>query len=140
VAVDPDTGAVEVLNFVAVSDAGRVIERESCEGQISAALTCQINKALFWDAIPDPLTGIPLTFDFVDDKTATALDVPEDKNQIFLIETIDANGPYGAHGMGEPGVVGSYASIINAVNNAINKWIDERPASPITILRALGKA
>ena len=139
VAVDPDTGAIEVLNFVAVSDAGRVIERESIEGQMYSALICQTNKALFWDAIPDPLTGIPLTFDYVDDKTATALDVPEDKNQIFILETIDANGPYGAHGMGEPGVVSSYASIINAINNAINKWIVERPVSPITILRALGK-
>lgn len=139
VAVDPDTGAIEVLNFVAVSDAGRVIDRESVEGQMYSALICQTNKALFWDAIPDPLTGIPLTFDYVDDKTATALDVPEDKNQVFLLETIDANGPYGAHGMGEPGVVGSYACIINAINNAINKWIVERPVSPITILKALGK-
>lgn len=139
VAVDPDTGLVEILNFVAVSDVGRVIERTSCEGQIKAALPSQINKALYWDAIPDPLTGIPLTFDFIDDKTSTAMDVPEDKGQFFLLETIDANGPYGAHGMGEPGVVGSYACIINAINNAINKWIDERPATPITILKALGK-
>ena len=139
VAVDPDTGAVEILNFADASDAGRVIDRVSCEGQVSAALTWQANKALFWESKHDPLTGVLLSFDYIDDKTATALDVPEDKNQYFLLETIDAGGPYGCHGMGEPGVVASFASIINAINNAIGKWIVESPVTPQKILRALGK-
>jgi CO/xanthine dehydrogenase Mo-binding subunit len=70
------------------------------------------------------------------------MDIPMEKNQIVMLETIDANGPYGCHGIAEP-AVGKQACIVNAVNNAIgagNKWVLSTPLTPRTILRALGKA
>ena len=138
VAVDPETGEVEILNYVNVLDCGRVIDRISSEGQMLAGLQLEYNQAMLYDDVYDPITGILLGFNHIHDKMATTMDIPEDKNQIFMLETIDANGPYGCHGIGEP-AIGKYCCIVNAVNNAINKWIVTTPVTPRTVLRALGK-
>jgi carbon-monoxide dehydrogenase large subunit len=138
VAVDPDTGAVEILNYVNVLDAGRVIDRFSSEGQMAAGMQVEWNQAMLWEDVYDPITGVQMGYNHIHDRMCTSLDIPEDKNQIALLETIDANGPYGCHGIGEP-AIGKQACIVNAVNNAINKWIVTTPVTPRTILRALGK-
>ena len=110
----------------------------SSEGQMLAGLQLEYNHAMLYEDIYDPLTGILLSYNHIHDTMATTMDIPEDKNQISMLETIDANGPYGCHGIGEPSI-GKYASISNAINNAINKWIVTTPATPRTILRALEK-
>jgi xanthine dehydrogenase molybdenum-binding subunit len=140
VAVDPETGEVEILNFANAVDAGRVIDLYSSEGQVAAGLPVQFNQAMLCEEIKDSVTGRDLAASFLDDEMATTMDIPgPDKNQAFLIETIDANGAYGCHGIGEP-AVGSYACITNAINNAINKFIFPTPYTPDKILKALGKA
>ncbi len=139
VAVDPETGLIEVTNFANAVDFGRVIDRWSSEGQISGGLQVDVNQAIFYNDIYDPLTGILRSYNYVHDKIATMMDYDPAQNQIFLLETIDASGPFGCHGTGEP-VVGTWASIANAVMNAINAWITEYPMTPVVILKALGKA
>jgi len=139
VAVDPDTGEVELLNFVNVVDFGRVIDRVSSEGQMNAGMPVQWNQAMYFEDIYDPITGVLLGYNHIHDRICTTLDIPVEKNQTALLETIDANGPYGAHGIGEP-ATGTFCSISNAINNATGKWIVSTPATPRTILRALGKA
>jgi CO/xanthine dehydrogenase Mo-binding subunit len=54
------------------------------------------------------------------------------------VETIDANGPYGCHGIAEPAA--GLLVYNNAINNAIGKWVVQTPPTPRVILRALGKA
>jgi CO/xanthine dehydrogenase Mo-binding subunit len=139
VAVDPDTGEVELLNYVNVLDFGRVIDRISSEGQMVAGMQVEWNQAMLWEDVYDPITGIPLGYNQIHDRLCTSMDIPMEKNQIVMLETIDANGPYGCHGIGEPSI-GKQASIVNAVNHAINKWVVTTPLTPRTILRALGKA
>jgi CO/xanthine dehydrogenase Mo-binding subunit len=56
------------------------------------------------------------------------------------IESDDAAGPYGAHGIGEPCVT-NYSAIICAIFNAIGKWVDtgKGACTPDKVLKALGK-
>lgn len=85
------------------------------------------------------MTGVLMSYNHIHDKLCTVLDIPDSsKNQIDLIESIDANGPYGCHGIAEP-AHGKPCIFLNAVNNAIGKWIIQTPITPRTILRALGK-
>jgi CO/xanthine dehydrogenase Mo-binding subunit len=138
VAVDTETGLVEVINFASAVDCGRVIDRNSSEGQVSGGLQVDVNQSFFYTDIYDPLTGILLSYGYIHDKIATMMDYDPAINQIYLLETIDASGPFGCHGIGEP-AVGTFASIINAVNNALNVWVTEYPMTPQVILTALGK-
>lgn len=138
VAVDPETGEVEILNFHNAIDVGRVISGVSAEAQVMSGLQIQINQALFYDQVYDKQTGAPLSFDHLDHKVASHLDVPQDKNSISIVETIDACGPYGCKGIGEPSI-SSYACITNAIYNATGKWISSTPWTPMKILQALGK-
>lgn len=138
VAVDPETGLVEVTNFANAVDYGRIIDWNSSDGQISAGLQVDINQTFFYNDIYDPLTGILLSYGYVHDKIATIMDYDPAINKTFMLETIDASGPFGCHGVGEP-VVGTFASIVNAVNNALGVWVTEYPMTPQVILKALGK-
>jgi CO/xanthine dehydrogenase Mo-binding subunit len=140
VAVDPDTGEVEVLDYVNVCDAGRVINRWGCEGQILTGQASQWGKAFLWDVQHDPGTGTLLSQNLIDDKMATSKDVPIAKNKGVLLETIGSIAPYGCHGFGEPAAVPGYAALINAINNALGVQIIVRPITPQVILKALGKA
>lgn len=139
VAVDPETGIVEILNYVNVIDAGRVIERTSTEACMLSGMQSEWNQGMLWEDVYDPVTGVLMSYNHIHDKLCTVLDIPDSsKNQIDLIESIDANGPYGCHGIAEP-AHGKPCIFLNAVNNAIGKWIIQTPITPRTILRALGK-
>jgi len=141
VAVDPETGEVEVLSMVNVCDAGRVLDRFSAEGQINSGFWVQASmKGTHWNVFHDPGTGTLLSQTMLDDKMPTSMDLDETKNNPQLIETISHVGPYGAHGIGEPAATANSVAYITAVGNAIGKIIEERPIPPRRILQLLGKA
>ena len=139
VAVDPDTGEVELLNWVNVVDSGRTIDLVSTEGQMFAGMQVEWNQAMLWEDIYDPVTGILLGYNQIHDRLCTTLDIPAENNKYSVIESIDACGPYGCHGIGEP-AADKPVTILNAINNAIGKWIITTPVTPAVVLRALGKA
>jgi CO/xanthine dehydrogenase Mo-binding subunit len=139
VAVDPETGEVELLSYVNVIDTGRTIEYVSCEGQMLAGMQVEWNQVMLWEDVYDPVTGVLMGFNHIHDRLCTTLDIPIETNPIAMLETIDANGPYGCHGIAEP-AVGKFSCILNAINNALGAWIISTPATPRIILRALGKA
>ena len=138
VAVDTDTGEVEILNFINAVDVGRAIFFKGCENQIEGGMELMIGEAFLYEQILDSQTGATLNIDYADNKWPTTLDVYTDRHKAIIIETIDACGPYGAKGAGEP-VVSNYGSIANAIYNAIGKWIIDPPIYPQKILKALGK-
>jgi CO/xanthine dehydrogenase Mo-binding subunit len=92
-----------------------------------------------WEEIFDEATGALLNPTFRDHRFLTPMDIPTEKNHIKLFETIDACGPYGATGLGEPPVAVS-GCIANAIANAIGVRVDEASITPMRILKALGKA
>jgi CO/xanthine dehydrogenase Mo-binding subunit len=135
---------VEILNHAHVLDAGRIIDPLATDGQIKAALWVQYCKSFLWDVKYDPQTGTELHQTHVENKTATHMDIPEpngDKNTAVLLETIDALGPFGGHGIGEPSTPPGYSALIMAINNALGgEMIKTRPVTPMVILKHLGKA
>lgn len=144
VAIDPETGEVEILDFVNVCDAGRVIDRHTAEGQVLSGMWVQAAmKGTLWDVRHDPGTGVLLSQTFLDDKIPTSMDLDDTKNVMgtnaILMETLSACGPFGVQGIGEPSATANYAAYFMAVSNALGVWIDERPITPDKILKILGK-
>ncbi len=140
VAVDTETGEVEILDYVNVCDAGRVIHRFGAEGQISSGQQAHFNKTFIWDVNHDPQRGVLLNQTMLDMKHCTTMDVPIDKNNFVLLETVNAVGAFGGNGIGEPASTPGYAALFNAVNNALGTDFYERPIPTDKILKALGKA
>jgi len=139
VAVDPETGEVEILDIANSVDFGRVARLSGSQKQLFAGIESIAAQALYWDQITDPETGATLNPNFLDHKYPTPLDLHQDRFQAKPVESIDACGPHGCKGVGEP-VITSYASVIGAIHNATGKWFKEVPVTPARILKALGKA
>jgi xanthine dehydrogenase molybdenum-binding subunit len=138
VAVDAETGQVEILQFVNAVDAGKAIFWKGCENQIEGGMEIMMGEALLYEQIIDLGTGATLNANYIDQKWPTTLDLNTDRHQAIIVESLDACGPYGCKGVGEP-PVSSYGAIANAVYNATGKWIVNPPITPQKILKALGK-
>jgi CO/xanthine dehydrogenase Mo-binding subunit len=94
-----------------------------------------IGYALSEDLVIDKNTGDTLSDSFATYKIPSTLDIPEIK--VILVEEPVASGPYGAKGVGEPGMVNVAPSIANALYNAVGVRINQLPMAPEKILKAL---
>lgn len=116
VAVDPETGEVQVLDFVAAQDVGFAINPAEVEGQIYGGVTQGIGWALFEGLVYDE-HGQLLSSTLMDYALPHSKDVP---NITPLLVQIPSNlGPFGAKGVGEPPVVPVAAAIANAIYDAV---------------------
>jgi len=137
VAVDTETGQVEIVNFITAQDVGRVISRNTAENQLLGSTLMGIGYALLEDFIQDPQNGQGLNANYLDYKVPTHLDVPP--TTAIMVETINPNTVFGAKGIGEGSLIPSAPAIAHAVYNAIGVRIDSTPITPDKILKALGK-
>ncbi len=135
VAVDEETGEVEVLRYEAAVDSGKVIRLTSLESQLNQVAIFSQGCQLYEDYFYDPKTGIKLNHNYIEYKKAGMLDVTDVKEP-ELIETRAGNGVYGANGISHS--MANTHLIICAIYNAIGKWVDP-PATPDKVLAALGK-
>jgi xanthine dehydrogenase molybdenum-binding subunit len=133
--VDPDSGGVRVLRYVAVHDSGRIIHPEAARGQILGGVVQGIGYALMEEIPMDPDTGAPLTLNLDSFKIPNLIDVPP--IDAVLLEEPDPIGPYGAKALGEPPLVPVAAAIANAVNDAVGVRIRELPITAEKVLRRL---
>lgn len=133
VEVDKKTGEVNILKYVAAHDVGRAINPMLLEGQVYGGVAMGIGYALTEQLVLK--NGKVVNPDFRDYKIPTAADVP--KIEAVTIETDDPFGPFGAKGIGEPGLVPTAPAIANAIYDAIGVRIKELPITPEKILRAL---
>jgi xanthine dehydrogenase molybdenum-binding subunit len=72
---------------------------------------------------------------FLDYKLLTAKDIPP--IEAVIIETDEKNGPFGAKGIGEPGLVPTAPAIANAIYDAVGVRIKDLPITPEKVLKAL---
>lgn len=133
VEVDLETGQVNVLNYVAVHDSGRIINPLTTEGQIEGAIGKGIGYALKEEYVFHD--GRILNPDFTNYRVPTSLDMPPMK--IILLDVIDPNGPFGAKSIGEVAMVPAAPAIANAVYDAIGIRFTELPMTPERVLLAL---
>ncbi len=124
VAVDEETGRVRLMRVVAAHDVGKAINPASCVGQIEGGLVMGIGAALHEELIVDR-KGKIRNPSFLDYHLLTSLDVPE--MTCIIVECPEPLGPYGAKGLGEPGLAPTPAAIGNAVANALGTRIYDLP-------------
>lgn len=135
VAVDTETGEVEILEYVCAHDFGKVIRPASALGQIENAITQAVGGSLREELIWDENTGVLLNGNLLDYKVSTYLDQPE-------IVPVPVESRCGGGAYGSTGVAHAHFSrglVALAVQNAIGAYLDTAPATPDKVLRALGK-
>lgn len=134
VAVDPRTGEVEVLSYVTVADAGRVINPRAAHGQelggVVMAIGHALSEALEFD---DGYLQNPSPVDY---RVPLADDAPRHFDSVFF-ERGDGPGPFGAKGLGESSIITVAPAIANAVTAAIGTRLRHIPLRPWDIWQAL---
>lgn len=135
VAVDPQIGEVEILDYVVVEDGGKLINPMVVDGQIYGGVAQGIGTALYEEMLFDA-SGQPLASTFADYLLPGATEVPEPR--ILHMQTLSPYTRFGVKGIGEGGAIAPPAAITNAVNDAL---IPLRAAellhSPLTPRRVL---
>jgi carbon-monoxide dehydrogenase large subunit len=137
VEVDPETGGVDMLKYVAVDDCGNVINPMIVEGQLHGGIAQGIAQALFEEVVYDE-DGTLKTGTMLDYAMPTANEMPP----MSLDSTITPSptNELGVKGIGEAGTIAASAAVINAITNALSplgiKHVD-MPASPDRLWRQM---
>ncbi len=134
VAVDPETGEVRVLEYLAAQDVGFAINPAEVEGQIYGGITQGLGWALLERLAYDE-NGQLLTSTFMDYALPHTEDIPYMTS--ILVEVPSALGPFGAKGVGEPPVVPVAATIANAIFDATGVRMADLPITPERLFAAM---
>jgi CO/xanthine dehydrogenase Mo-binding subunit len=138
VRVDPDTGAVTVLEHVVAQDVGRALNPALVEGQMRGGAAQGLGWALLEEMAYDE-NGQLVSGSFVDYALPTAVFTPLIDTQI--VEVPAPEGPYGAKGVGEAPVVGVPGAVANAIAAATRGVRMKRlPMTPERVWRAITRA
>ena len=139
VAVDPDTGKVEILDYAVVEDCGTVVNPLIVDGQIVGGIAQGIGTALY-EEIPFNEGGQPLATTLADYLLPGAPEIPAIK--IGHMSTPTPHTEYGMKGMGEGGAISPPAAIANAIRDALLKIgaeVNETPMTPRRVRAAIEK-
>jgi CO/xanthine dehydrogenase Mo-binding subunit len=120
--------------MAAAHDVGKAINPLNCIAQIEGGLAMGIGSAVHEQLVIDE-QGKVRNPSFLDYHLVTALDLPE--MIPIIVECAEPEGPYGAKGLGEPGLAPTPAAIGNAVADAIGVRIYDLPLSPERIYWAM---
>jgi aerobic carbon-monoxide dehydrogenase large subunit len=137
VEVDTETGAVELLRYIAVDDVGTVVNPTIVEGQIHGGLAQGVAQALYEEAVYDD-DGNLLTGNMVTYLVPSAAELP--RWELHRTETPSPTNPLGVKGVGETGAIASPAAVMNAVVDALTEdGVTDiaMPATPERVWRAL---
>jgi CO/xanthine dehydrogenase Mo-binding subunit len=130
VEVEPETGRVRFLRYIAVHDVGTIVNPKSLRGQITGGIAQGIGMALYEQSAYDE-QGQPLTASFMDYLLPTAMEVPA--FEIGHVETPSPFTEYGVKGGGEGGRMIAPAAIAAAIEDALAPLgvrVDEVPLTP----------
>ncbi|MBI2204480.1 MAG: molybdopterin-dependent oxidoreductase [Candidatus Rokubacteria bacterium] len=133
--VEEATGVVRVRRIVSAHDVGRALNPAAAEGQIHGGIHMGLGYALSEKLVVED--GQILTTTFMDYAVLKADDMPE--LVVKLVESIDEEGPFGAKGLGESGVIPVAAAVANAIKNAIGVRFTELPITPERVHHALAE-
>jgi carbon-monoxide dehydrogenase large subunit len=129
VAVDPELGEVEILNYAIVEDGGVLVNPMVVDGQIFGGLAQGIGTALL-EEMPFDASGQPLASTLADYLLPGAAEVPEPR--VDHMETPSPYTQFGVKGIGEGGAIAPPAAITNAINDALRPLGAELTHSPVT--------
>jgi carbon-monoxide dehydrogenase large subunit len=130
VEVDPDTGMVEILDYVAVDDAGTIINPLLAAGQIHGGVVQGIAQALYEEVSYDADTGQLMTGSLLDYAVPRAEHVPS--IQSLFQETPSPTNPIGVKGIGESGSIAAPPCMVHAVLDALSPFGIKHLDMPMT--------
>ncbi|MCB9849268.1 MAG: xanthine dehydrogenase family protein molybdopterin-binding subunit [Phycisphaerales bacterium] len=133
VLVDIETGEVKVERHIAAHDVGKAINPQSVEGQIVGGVAQGLGMALMEEVVYKK--GRILNAGFTDYIIPTIKDLPP--VEAIIIEHDDPGGPFGAHGVGEPPLIGAVPAILSAIYDATGVAPDTLPVTPERMWRLL---
>ncbi len=134
VRVNPDTGEVTPLRYVAIQDVGFALNPLMVTGQMHGGMGQSLGMALLEATVYDE-NGQLLSGSLLDYGMPQIDQVPD--FEAVFVENASPHGPFGARGIGEPPIIGGPAAIANAIKNATGARIDTLPLSAERIWRAL---
>jgi aerobic carbon-monoxide dehydrogenase large subunit len=140
VEVDPETGEVKILRYVAMQDSGVLINPMMVEGQVHGGVAHGIGNTFYeWMGYDD--AAQPVTTTFADYLLPTATEVP--MLTTLYKETRSPLNPLGVKGVGEAGTIPAAAALISAVEDALSPFgvrIGQVPLSPVKIVELVRSA
>jgi carbon-monoxide dehydrogenase large subunit len=139
VAVDTETGLVEILDYCIAEDCGRMVNPMIVEGQTYGGAAQGVGTALFEESTYDA-NGQPLASTLADYLLPGPAELP--RFRLFHTETLTPHTAHGIKGVGEGGAIAPGAAIVNAINDALaplGARLNAVPASPDRILAALAR-
>lgn len=140
VEIDAETGAVDLVRFVAVDDCGTIINPMIVEGQVHGGISAGIGQALFEEFVYDE-SGTLLSGNFLTYGIGAASEYPSFERA--AMETPSPNNVLGAKGIGESGTIGAMPAVVSAVIDAVRHLgVDDldTPLTPERIWRAIDQA
>lgn len=136
VAVNRWTGETRVRRMLGVFGCGRLLNPKTARSQCLGGMTFGIGMALTEDMAHDPRDGHIVSRDFAEYHIPCHADVPA--LEVEFLEERDAFvGPMQAKGIGELGICGAGAAVLNAIHNACGVRVRELPATPDKIIAGL---
>ena len=135
VTVDLETGMVTVDKVTTAHDCGRALNPANVEGQVEGSAYMGYGEIIGEEQVFRG--GLHKKPSLLDYKIPTSLDTPA--LEAIIIESVDAEGPFGAKEAGEGPLNPVIPAIANAVYDAIGVRFDETPITAEKILNALGK-
>jgi carbon-monoxide dehydrogenase large subunit len=130
VEIDPDTGRLEIVNFTASDDFGRIINPLIVAGQVHGGLAQGIGQALLEGCAYDKDSGQLLTGSYNDYAMPRADDLP--RFSLSTHATLCTHNPLGVKGCGEAGAIGAPAALANAVVDALKPLGVRHVEMPVT--------
>jgi len=135
-AVHRDTGEVRVRRMLGVFAAGRILNAKTARSQMIGGMTWGIGSALIEENYVDLRYGSFVNQDLASYHVAVNADVGA-LDVMFLDEADPHGSPLGSKGIGELGICGAGAAVINAIHNATGARIRDIPATPDKLLARL---
>lgn len=133
VEVDEDTGQVTVEKVWIAHDCGRAINPLAVEGQVQGAIWMGMGQALCEET--QYHEGLPLRANMIDYRIPTIVESPP--IEVFLVESMDPLGPFGAKEASEGGLHGFPPALTSAIADALGIRLNELPVTPDRVFDAL---
>ena len=129
-AVDKETGEIDITRYAAAHDVGKAINPTGCEGQIEGGVVMGLGLALMEEL--HEVNGKILNPNFADYLLLTAEDIPPIKT--ILVEQAASEGPFGAKGVGEPPIAPPTGAVANALAEALDVNVKRLPLTPEEVM------
>ena len=136
VEVDPETGAVTLLQYAIAADVGTAVHPVACKSQLDGGSVMGLGDAMYEEMVYGD--GQLLNGDSFQYRLPLLQDLPPRFTSI-MVENHDGPGPLGAKGMSQTAVSPIAPAIANAIYDAVGVRIKALPITPEKVLRGLGK-